>query len=101
MIDGGLLQDAAQMKLDVLSAKHSVGEAWRLITPTTINNCFVKYGFSTDHVGSISDSAVKLTEDEEDNWHSLQPLGVQSANQVLDQHLTRRQKEPEEEEEDA
>jgi hypothetical protein len=37
----------------------------------------VKRGFSTDHVKSNDDSAVKLTEDEEDDWHSLQCLGVQ------------------------
>jgi hypothetical protein len=56
---------------------------------------------------------VKLTEDEEDDWHSLKPLGVQSENyatcdsavevcgvqnvdQVLDQYLTRTEEEPEE-----
>jgi hypothetical protein len=32
MVDGRLLQDAAQMKLDVLSAIHFIAEAWRLIT---------------------------------------------------------------------
>jgi hypothetical protein len=58
---------------------------------------------------------VKLTEDEEGDWHSLQPLGVQSEdyatcdsalevygvqsiNQVLGQQLTRPEEEPEEEE---
>jgi hypothetical protein len=35
-IDGGLLQDVM----------HFISEAWRLITPTTIKNCFVKCGFS-------------------------------------------------------
>jgi hypothetical protein len=29
MIDGGLFQDAAQKKLDVLSAMHFIAEAWR------------------------------------------------------------------------
>jgi hypothetical protein len=73
----------------------------------------VKCGFSVDHVSSKVDSAVKLNEDEEDDWHSLPPLGVQfedytcvsalkvcgiqSVSWVLDQHLTR----PEEEEEVA
>jgi hypothetical protein len=38
MIDGGLLQDAAQMKPEVLSAMHLMAEPWRLITPTTIKN---------------------------------------------------------------
>jgi hypothetical protein len=45
-IDGGLIQDAAQMKLDVLFAMCFLVEAWRLITPTTIKNCFVKCSFS-------------------------------------------------------
>jgi hypothetical protein len=57
---------------------------------------------------------VKLTEDEEDDSHSLKPLGVQSedyptcdsaleicrvwgVNQVLDQHLTMPEEETEEE----
>jgi hypothetical protein len=52
MIDGGLLQDAAQMKLVMLSALHLIVEAWRLITPVTINN------------SSNDDSAVEVTEDE-------------------------------------
>jgi hypothetical protein len=75
MVGGGLLPDK---KLDVLSTLHFIAEAWRLITPTTIKNCFVKCGFSNDHVSNNYDSAVKLCEDEEDAWHSLQPLGVQS-----------------------
>jgi hypothetical protein len=77
-IDGGPLQDAAQMKLDVLSTVHLIAQPWRSITPTKIKNCFVKCGSSTDHVNSNDESAVKLTEDEGDDWHSLQPLGVQS-----------------------
>jgi hypothetical protein len=45
-IDGGLPQDAAQMKLDVLCAMYLLAEAWRLLTPTAIKNCFVKYRVS-------------------------------------------------------
>jgi hypothetical protein len=117
MIDGGLLQHATQMKLDVLSAVHFIAEAWRFISPTTIKNCSVKCGFSTDYVSSNDDSAVKLSEHEEDDWHSLQPLavksedyicdsglkvcGAQNVDQVLDQHLTRPEEEPEQEEEVA
>jgi hypothetical protein len=106
------------MKLDVLSAMHLIAESWRLITPTTIKNCFMKCGFSNDHASSNSDSAVKLSADEEGDWHSLQPLGVQSedhptcdsalevcgvksVNQVLHKHLPRREEEPEEEEDVA
>jgi hypothetical protein len=62
---------------DVLSAMHFIAEAWRLITPTTIKNCFMNCGFSVDHVSSNVDSAMKLNEDEEVGWHSLPPLGVQ------------------------
>jgi hypothetical protein len=57
------------MKLDVLPAMHLIAEAWRLMTPTTIKNCFVKCGISIDHVRSNDDSAVKLTGGEEDDWH--------------------------------
>jgi hypothetical protein len=77
MTDGGMLQDTAHMKLDTLSAMHLIAEIWRLMTPTTIRNCFVKCGFLTDHI-TADDSAVKLTQDEEDGWHSIQPLGMQS-----------------------
>jgi hypothetical protein len=45
MLDGGLFQDATQMKLDVFSTVHSIAEAWRLITPIAIKNCLVKCGF--------------------------------------------------------
>jgi hypothetical protein len=103
--------DDVQMKLDVLSAVHLITEPWRLITLTTIKNCFVKCDFSIDYVSSNDDSAVKLSEDKEDDWHSSQPPGVQfedyttcdstlkvcgvwNVNQLLNQHLNR----PEEEE---
>jgi hypothetical protein len=93
----------------LLSAICLIAEPWRLITLTAIRNCFVRCGFSVDHASS-SDSAVKLCEDEEDDWHSLQPLGVQSedyptcandlrvcgvqsVDQVLDQQLTRLEEE--------
>jgi hypothetical protein len=115
-IDGGLLQDTTQMKLDVLSAMHLIAEPWRLITSTIIKDCIVNCGFSIDHVSSSDDSAVKLTEDEEDDCYILQPLGMQSedyptcdsalevcgvwsVNHVLDQYLTRPEEKPEEEEE--
>jgi hypothetical protein len=64
---GGLVQDGKQVKLDVLSALHFTEEAWRLITSTTIKNCFVNCGFSVDHVSSNVDSGLKLTEFEEDD----------------------------------
>jgi hypothetical protein len=105
IMDGSLLQDATQMKLDVLSAVHLIAEAWRLVTPPAIKNCFVKCAFSNDRVSGNDGSGGKLSEDEDENWHSLQPLGVQfedyttcdnapevcgvqSVEQVLDQHLT-------------
>jgi hypothetical protein len=76
MVDRGLLQDTARMKLDMLSAMHFMAEAWRLITPTANKDSSVNCGSLTDHVGSNEDIAVKLSEDEGDEWHSLQPLGV-------------------------
>jgi hypothetical protein len=98
------------MKLDVLSAVHLIVEPWRLITPTTLNNCSVNCSFSIDHVSSNHDRAVKLNKGEVDDWHSSEPLGVQSeeyitcdsalkicgvqnVNQVLLQHLIRLEEE--------
>jgi hypothetical protein len=77
MINGGLLQEATQMKLDALSAMHFIAEAWRLITPNTIMNYFVKCGFTNYHISNNENNAVKVSEDEVDDWHSLQPLGLQ------------------------
>jgi hypothetical protein len=73
-IDEGPLQDSTQMKLDVLSAMHLIAEPWGLITPTAINNCFVNRSFSIEHVISNHDTAVKLSEGVEEDWHSSQPL---------------------------
>jgi hypothetical protein len=70
-----------------------------------------------ENVSSNDNSALKLTEDEEDDWHCLEPLGVQSedyskcdsalkdcgarsVDQALELHLTRPE-EPEEEKEVA
>jgi hypothetical protein len=64
--------------MDVLSAMHLIAEPLRLVTPTTIKNCFVKCGFLIDHVSSNDASVVKLNEDKDDDWHSLQPHGMQS-----------------------
>jgi hypothetical protein len=47
-----------------------------LITPAAINKFFVKCAFSNDYVSSNNDSTAKLSEDEEDDWHRLQPLRV-------------------------
>jgi hypothetical protein len=66
-----------QMELDVLSAVHFIAGAQRLITSTTVKNFYVKCGFSNDHISSNDDSAVKLSEDEEDDWYCLHPHGVQ------------------------
>jgi hypothetical protein len=81
-----------------------------------MKNCFEKFGFPVDHVYSNHDNGLKLTEDEENEWHSLQRLGVKSegykscdstlirhtgvhaVNHMLDQRLTRPEEEPQEEE---
>jgi hypothetical protein len=57
---------------------HFIAEDRTLIIPTAIKNSFVKCGFSNDHVSSNDNSVVKINEDEEDDWHSLQLLGVQA-----------------------
>jgi hypothetical protein len=64
------------MKHDMLSAMHVIAEGWKLITPIIIKKCFVKCGILTDHVSSNDSSAANLTEDEEDDWHSLQPFKI-------------------------
>jgi hypothetical protein len=61
-----LQKAAAHMKLYVLSTVHLIAEPWRLITPTAIKNWYVKCGFLIDLVNTNDDSALKLTEDEED-----------------------------------
>jgi hypothetical protein len=66
------------MKLDVLSAVHFIAESWILMTPSTIKNFFEKCSFQIVNVSRNDDIAVKLTEVEEDNWHSLRPSGLQS-----------------------
>jgi hypothetical protein len=86
----------------VCKAFHS--RTWIMITPTTIKNFIVKCDFWIERVRS-NDSVVKLSEDEENDWHSLQPLGMQfedyttcdsgfevcgilSVDQVLEQQVT-------------
>lgn len=49
MIDGGQLQDASCVKLNMLSAVHCLAEAWKLVIPTAIKNHFAKYGFAIEH----------------------------------------------------
>jgi hypothetical protein len=49
---GELPQDAAQIKLGVVSTMNLTAEPLRLITPTTIKNCFVKCDFLTLHTSS-------------------------------------------------
>jgi hypothetical protein len=68
---GGLLENAAQMRLDMLSAMHFIAQDSRLLTPTTIKSCFAKYGCLIDHVTSNDNSTVKVTEDEEDERLSM------------------------------
>jgi hypothetical protein len=64
------------MKHNMLSAMHIIAKGWRLITSIIVKKCFVKCGILTDHVSSNDSSSVNLTEVEEDDWHSLQPLEV-------------------------
>jgi hypothetical protein len=76
MIDGGLLQDFTYRIWNVLSAMHFTADTWGLISLTAIKKCFAHYGFPVDHVSSTDSVTLKFTEDEENDWHSLQPSGV-------------------------
>jgi hypothetical protein len=78
-----------KMKLDVLSTMQFIAEVWQLPILTTIKNCFVKCGFLIDHVYSSNDRIMKLCENEEDDWHSLQPLGVQFEDYITCDVLSR------------
>jgi hypothetical protein len=62
IIDGGLLRDTVQMKLDMSSTV--------LFEAITIKNCFVECGFSICHVNSNGDSVVKPRQDVEDDWRA-------------------------------
>lgn len=53
-----------KIKLNVLYAVYFMEEAWQLITPTTIKNCFVNCGFWIDHFSSSDNSALKMSESE-------------------------------------
>jgi hypothetical protein len=48
MIHERPLHDVAQMKLDMLPTVKLIAEPLRLITLSTIKNCFVKSSFSVD-----------------------------------------------------
>jgi hypothetical protein len=41
---------------------------------STIKKCFAKCDFPVDHVYNNNENALKLTEAEENDWHSLQLL---------------------------
>jgi hypothetical protein len=116
MVDGGLLQDATKMKLSVLHAMNFIAEAWRLITPCTIKNCFAKCGFLGCCNTSNDDSYVNLSESEENDWNSLQIYGVnfddyvrcdspvtvcevQTVEQIISEQLHYQEEELEEEDE--
>jgi hypothetical protein len=43
----------------------------------TTRNYFSKCDFLVDHVCSNDDNEMKLTEDDKNDWHSLQTLGTQ------------------------
>ena len=64
------------MRINLFTALHFIAEAWRHITPTTIENCFKKCGFSAD--GEYIDvSNDVLNEQEKYDWCSLKPSGVE------------------------
>jgi hypothetical protein len=70
MIDRELLGDASKMKINLLTALHFIAEAWRQITPITIESCFNKCDFSSDGV-YIDVSSDVPNEQEKDNRCSM------------------------------
>jgi hypothetical protein len=114
MIDGELLGDVSKMMINLLTALHFIAEAQRQISPTTIENCFKKCGFSS--AGEYIDvSNDVLNEQEKDDLCSLKPLcmefdeyvsydasvsvrKIQSVDQVMQDHLTCVDEEKQEEE---
>jgi hypothetical protein len=48
MIKAELLGDAYKMKITLLTALHPIVEAWKHITPATIQNCLKKYRVLSD-----------------------------------------------------
>lgn len=97
MIDGGLLQDASCMKVYiVLSAMHFVAETYKLLTPTTLKNGFVKCGCPVDvsalmmiHRNLLKMKKVTGIVCAVFGLSTSKVCGVQIVIQVLDQHLTR------------
>jgi len=76
MIDGESLGDASKMKIKLLTALQYIAEAWRQITPTTIQNCFIKCGFSSD--GEYIDvSNDVLNEQEKGDLCAMKPTGME------------------------
>jgi hypothetical protein len=59
----------------------SLAEAWKLVT--LLSRTVAQCGFQIDLVCGIDNSALKLTEDEENDWHSLQPLGLQNEDYMV------------------
>jgi hypothetical protein len=59
-----LIQKTAAMRngrlLGCVVCSDMIAKTWRLTTPTTMKNCFVKCGFSIDQVSSNNGSAVKM-----------------------------------------
>jgi len=81
-IDRELLGDASKIMINLLTALHFTEEDWRQMTPTTIENCFKKCGFSSDgEYIDVSDDG--LNEQEKDNWCSLKPSGVEFEEYVF------------------
>lgn len=60
MINVVLLQGTSCVKLGVLSAMHFKAETWKLITLTTIKNCFEKCGLYQLSVYSNDDDVLNL-----------------------------------------
>jgi hypothetical protein len=74
------------MKINFLTALHFITEAWRQITPATIDRCFMKCGFSS-HGKYTNVSNDVLNEQEKDGWCSLKPSGTQFDEFVVRKYI--------------
>jgi len=82
MIDGELLKGTSRMKLDVFSRMHFSSRSLE-VGNSDLTRTVAQCGFQIDLVYGIDNNALKLTEDDENVWHSLQPLGFQIEDYMI------------------
>jgi hypothetical protein len=106
VIDGGLLQDAASVRLNILNAMHFTAEVWFSVKASTVKNCFKKSAFLFDDLSLdvLTDDTV-VDETEEEDWqldvkfidyvtcdNAVELCAVQTVDQMLDEHQKKRRR---------